>query len=312
LVTQEWAGDPVVELISIFLNILLPVFAIVLLGYVGGPRLGLEPRTLSKLAYYLLVPAFVFNVFSKAEVQVELTVRMAVFFIAVTLGAILVSFLVARLSGAKAELAAAYVLVAAFGNVGNFGLPIIDFKVGAEGLLPASVYFLVGSTFGFLVGVMAATWHRDGGRWRAAWAAFTTPGVLAVVPAFLVNSLQAPIPAFIERSVALMAGALIPVMLLTLGVQLAEMGRPRIDRHVIGASLVRLLVSPALALALAPLCGLAGVERSVGIVQAAMPAAVLTSLIALEHDLIPDFVTTVVLFSTIASAVTLTIVLAIV
>uniref|UniRef100_A0A7C1FJI9 AEC family transporter n=1 Tax=Caldilinea aerophila TaxID=133453 RepID=A0A7C1FJI9_9CHLR len=310
--TQEWAGDPVVELISIFLNILLPVFAIVLLGYVGGPRLGLEPRTLSKLAYYLLVPAFVFNVFSKAEVQVELTVRMAVFFIAVTLGAILVSFLVARLSGAKAELAAAYVLVAAFGNVGNFGLPIIDFKVGAEGLLPASVYFLVGSTFGFLVGVMAATWHRDGGRWRAAWAAFTTPGVLAVVPAFLVNSLQTPTPTFIERSVALMAGALIPVMLLTLGVQLAEMGRPRIDRHVIGASLVRLLVSPALALALAPLCGLAGVERSVGIVQAAMPAAVLTSLIALEHDLIPDFVTTVVLFSTIASAVTLTIVLAIV
>lgn len=301
-----------VELISIFLNILLPVFAIVLLGYVGGPRLGLEPRTLSKLAYYLLVPAFVFNVFSKAEVQVELTVRMAVFFIAVTLGAILVSFLVARLSGAKAELTAAYVLVAAFGNVGNFGLPIIDFKVGAEGLLPASVYFLVGSTFGFLVGVMAATWHRDGGRWRAAWAAFTTPGVLAVVPAFLVNSLQTPIPTFIERSVALMAGALIPVMLLTLGVQLAEMGRPRIDRHVIGASLVRLLVSPALALALAPLCGLAGVERSVGIVQAAMPAAVLTSLIALEHDLIPDFVTTVVLFSTIASAVTLTIVLAIV
>lgn len=301
-----------VELISIFLNILLPVFAIVLLGYVGGSRLGLEPRTLSKLAYYILVPAFVFNVFSKAEVQVELTIRMAIFFIAVTLGAILASFLVARLFGAKAELAAAYVLVAAFGNVGNFGLPIIDFKVGAEGLLPASVYFLVGSTFGFLVGVMAATWHRDGGRWRAAWAAFTTPGVLAIVPAFLVNSLQTPIPALIERSVALMAGALIPVMLLTLGVQLAEMGRPRINRHVIGASLVRLLASPALALALAPMCGLAGVERSVGIVQAAMPTAVLTSLIALEHDLIPDFVTTVVLFSTVASAVTLTIVLAIV
>lgn len=301
-----------VELISIFLNILLPVFAIVLLGYVGGSRLGLEPRTLSKLAYYILVPAFVFNVFSKAEVQVELTIRMAIFFIAVTLGAILASFLVARLFGAKAELAAAYVLVAAFGNVGNFGLPIIDFKVGAEGLLPASVYFLVGSTFGFLVGVMAATWHRDGGRWRAAWAAFMTPGVLAIVPAFLVNSLQTPIPALIERSVALMAGALIPVMLLTLGVQLAEMGRPRINRHVIGASLVRLLASPALALALAPMCGLAGVERSVGIVQAAMPTAVLTSLIALEHDLIPDFVTTVVLFSTLASAVTLTIVLAIV
>lgn len=301
-----------IELISIFLNILLPVFAIVLLGYTGGPRLGLEPRTLSKLAYYLLVPAFVFNVFSKADVQVELTIRMVVFFIAVTAGAILGSFLVARLLGATAKLTAAYVLVAAFGNVGNFGLPVIDFKVGPEGLLPASVYFLVGSTFGFLVGVMAATWHRNGSRWKAAWAAFTTPGVLAVIPAFVVNSLQVPMPAFLERSIALLAGALIPVMLLTLGVQLAEMGRPRIDRHVIGASLVRLLVSPVLAFALTPFFGLAGVERSVGIIQAAMPAAVLTSLIALEHDLMPDFVTTTVLFSTIASAVTLTLVLAIV
>jgi hypothetical protein len=37
----------------------------------------MEPRTLSKLAYYILVPAFIFNVFSKAEVQVELAVRMA-------------------------------------------------------------------------------------------------------------------------------------------------------------------------------------------------------------------------------------------
>ena len=43
-----------------------------------------------------------------------------------------------------------------------------------------------------------------------------------------------------------------------------------------------------------------------------MPAAVLTSLIALEHDLLPDFVTTTVLFSTILSSITLTLVLALV
>ena len=101
-------------------------------------------------------------------------------------------------------------------------------------------------------------------------------------------------------------------MLRTLGVQLAGMGRPRIDRHVVAASVARLLITPVLAIALAGVFAITGIERSVGIMQAAMPAAVLTSLIALEHDLIPDFVTTVVLFSTVASAVTLTIVLAIV
>jgi hypothetical protein len=44
--------------------------------------------------------------------------------------------------------------------------------------------------------------------------------------------------------------------------------------------------------------------------QAAMPTAVLASIIALEHNLLPDFVTTAVLFSTVASVVTLTLLLA--
>lgn len=300
------------DLVTIFLNILLPVFSLVVIGYVAGPRLAMEPRTLSKLAYYVLVPAFIFNVFSKAEVEIELALRMALYAIVVTLVAVVVAFGVARLLGAGPPLIAAYVLIAGFGNVGNFGLPVVEFKVGSAGMVPASIYFLTGSTFGFLVGVTAATWQHGGGRWRAVWAAFTTPGVIAVAPAFVVNAFNVAVPTFVDRAVGLLAGALIPLMLLTLGVQLAGMGRPRIDRHVIASSAVRLLITPGLAIALASVFGIAGVERSVGIVQAAMPAAVLTSLIALEHDLIPDFVTTVVLFSTIASAVTLTIVLAIV
>jgi predicted permease len=207
-------------------------------------------------------------------------------------------------------LVAAYVLIAAFGNVGNFGLPVIRFKLGEEALLAASVYFLIANTFGFVVGVTAATWRKGSNRWSALRAAFSTPGVVAVLPAFLVNWLDIPVPLFVERAIGLMAEALIPVMLLTLGIQLAAMGRPRIDRHVIAVSAVRLLAGPLAAVLVAAVMGLSGIARDAGIIQASMPAAVLTSLIALEHDLLPDFVTTVVLFSTLASAVTLTLVLA--
>jgi predicted permease len=48
-------------------------------------------------------------------------------------------------------------------------------------------------------------------------------------------------------------------------------------------------------------------ERNAGVLQAGMPTAVLASIIALEYDLLPDFVTTTVLFTTIASVITLTI-----
>ena len=49
-----------------------------------------------------------------------------------------------------------------------------------------------------------------------------------------------------------------------------------------------------------------------GMVKATVNGKASTTLIALEHDLIPDFVTTSVLYATLASSVTLTIVLALI
>ncbi|MFN8442682.1 MAG: AEC family transporter [Caldilineaceae bacterium] len=298
------------QLLPIFLNILLPVFSLVAVGYVAGPRLQIEARSLSRFAYYILVPAFVFGQFSTAEIRANLAFRMALYMIVVTLGGVLVSLIVAWLRGASIQMRASYVLVAAFGNVGNFGLPIIQFKLGDSGILPATFYFLIGITFGFIVGVTAATWHKGSGR-GAIWSAFTTPGVVALLPALFFNGFGIAPPLFLTRAVSLLASAMVPVMLVTLGIQLAGMGRPKLlDGDVILISLIRLLAGPAFAILLASWFGLSGVERGAGIIQASMPAAVLTSLIALEHDLLPDFVTTTVLFSTLLSAVTLTLVLA--
>ena len=301
----------VLQLTSIFLNILLPVFSLVVIGFLGGPRLQLDARTLTKFAYFILVPAFIFNVFSDAVIPADLALRMAAFMILATGGTVVIGYLVARFLGHGGEMAAAYVLVAAFGNVGNFGLPVIQFKLGDDSLVAASVFFLVGSTIGFVLGVMAATWHKGSGL-NAVWAAFKTPGIIAVFPAFAVNFLDIPVPLFVDRAVGLLAGALIPTMLVTLGIQLAGMGKLRVGRDEIMAGTLRLVVGPVLAFALAPLFGLSGIERGAGIIQMSMPVAVLASLIALEHDLMPDFVTRTVLFSTVASAVTLTIVLALV
>lgn len=300
-----------IELLTIFANILLPVFSLVIVGYVLGPRLQLDARTLSRFAYFIVTPSFVFNVFSSAEIEVGVAVRMALYIIAVTTGTVLVAWLIARLLGCSGEMTAAYVLAAAFGNVGNFGLPIVAFKIGEGALVVASFYFLVLSTYGFIVGVTAATWHKGAGL-RAVGMAFKTPAVIAVLPAFLVNWFDLPVPLFLNRAVGLIAGALIPVMVVTLGVQLAGMGLPKLTRDVAVASFTRLLVGPALALLLVAPFAMTGIERGAGIIQASMPVAVLAALIALEHQLLPDFVTTVALFSTLASAVTLTFVLTLV
>jgi hypothetical protein len=43
-------------LLSIFLNVLAPVFLLVSFGYVAGPRLNLESRTLTRFSYLFLFP----------------------------------------------------------------------------------------------------------------------------------------------------------------------------------------------------------------------------------------------------------------
>jgi predicted permease len=115
---------------------------------------------------------------------------------------------------------------------------------------------------------------------------------------------------WVDRPVSLIAGALIPVMLLTLGIQLADMKAPKVGLDLalpIGAKLV---VAPLVAAVAATLLNLGGTETGVVVLQSAMPAAVFTALVALEHDLEPELVTTTVLVGTLVSVVTLPVVIA--
>jgi predicted permease len=178
-------------------------------------------------------------------------------------------------------------------------------------VVSGTVYFIAISSTAFAVSVAAASWQK-GGALRSVLAVLKTPALLAVPPALLVSWLGWSPPPLVMRPVELLSDGMIPTMLIALGVQLAAAGLPRLDADMVAASAVRLIAGPLLALALAAPMGVEGIARSVGVLQAAMPAAVLASIIAVENDLLPSFVITAVLVSTIASVVTLTVVLALV
>ena len=143
----------------------------------------------------------------------------------------------------------------------------------------------------------------------AVFSVFKTPAILAVVPALIFNISGVEVPNFLFRLSGLLGQAMIPVMLVTLGIQMAEIEKIKIDFNVFAATTVRLIGGPLLAVFFVPLFGLQGIERDAGILQAAMPSAVLASIIAMEYKLIPEFVTTTVLFSTLFSILTLTVIL---
>lgn len=299
------------DLLRVFVDNITPVFALVLVGYFLGPRLKLESRTLSRTAFYILMPCFVFSNLANADIQIDRITRMLLFSLMVCVCCAFMGYSVARVLRRPAPVIAGFILIAVFNNVGNFGLSIINLKWGAAGQIPATLFLLTFMIATFSIGLPAASLLKGNGV-GSVLTVFKMPVLLALVPVLFIQITGYQVPLFLDRISGLLSVAAIPISLLALGVQLSEVGRLRITQDVILASSVRILGGPIAAFILAALLGLQGMERNAAIMQASMPSAIMASIIAMEFDLEPEFVTTTVLFSTVASLITLTILLSIV
>ena len=298
-------------IILVFLNVVTPVFILVVIGFFVGPRLNIEARSLSRTAYFVFIPAFVSNIISESKIYFEQAFQMLSFIFATQIAVAFLGFLVGKVLRQSREITAAFVMIATFGNVGNFGLPLIVFRLGETARTSATIYFVATVFFSFIICVGVASWVRSGGL-TAIFSVFRTPALIALIPALVFNIFNIEVPIPLSRISGLLGQAMIPVMLITLGIQMSEITHIKINLNVFAACTVRLIGGPLLAVLLVPYFGLEGLERSTGILQAAMPAAVLVSIIAMEFKLLPEFVTTTVLFSTLYSILTLTVILTII
>lgn len=299
------------ELGGIFVDVLGPVMIVVGAGFLIGRKLAVDAGALARIAYWVLGPAFIYDILSSADLGAGLVLRLVGATVATMAVAGVIVGVAARLLGGSFPVASAAVLTTIYGNVGNFGLAIIVFTFG-EGALPlAGIVLLPIHILGFVVGVIAAGAQRVS-PWAAVGRALSAPMTLAVIPAMAVNVGDVELPLWLDRPIGLVSAALIPMMLITLGVQLAGMKRPRFDAALLVPTVGKLAVVPVVAAAVAAILGLEGTAAGVLVLQSAMPSAVFTSLVALEHDLVPDLVTTIVLGTTMTSVVSLPVVIALV
>ena len=296
---------------QVFLNVVLPVFALVAIGYFTGPLLGLQAKTMTRYAYFILIPAFVFNVISRSSVPLSTTLIMVGYSVLTHIMVAIGAVIVGKILGRSREVIAAFVLISIFGNVGNFGLSLLDFRFGEVSKVPATVYFLSILVTSFVIGVGVAGWVRKGSL-SAVTSVLKTPALLALPPAAIFAATGWEVPLSVDRLTGLLGQAMIPTMIVTLGVQLSSVQKLELNVDTWIACGLRLLLAPLLAFGLAFLFPLGELEKNIGILQAAMPTAILAAIIAIEYDIVPDFVTTSVLLSTILGVFTLTILLSII
>lgn len=290
---------------QLFADNLLPIFLAAGLGWLFAARGQVDPRPLSRIAFLLLSPCLMYQVIVDNRLEGGVFLRMAVFTLAVllTLGA--AAGLAGRLLRWPRTMTAAVMLTVLFPNAGNFGLSANLFAFGQEGLAQASLFFITSSVLSYTLGVFVASAGRAGIRESLAGLPKTS-AVWAVLAAFLVLRTGWELPLPVARTVKLFADACIPVFLLILGMQLRGARWRGFPLPLAVASATRLAGGVVVGLAFAPLFLGGGVARQAGVLEAAMPSAVITIILATEYDVEPGFVTAVVVATTLLSPLTLT------
>lgn len=292
-------------LLGIFSDNILPVLLAAAVGYALQKLLRLSPRPISQIIFYVFSPCLVFVLLATTGIQGDGIVKMVGF----AFGSMAIigglSWVLARAFRLNAPLAAGFILVCTFMNAGNYGLSVNLFAFGDQGLAWASIFFIASAMAINSAGVYVANVGRRSPL-EALKGLAKVPAVYAILLALLVRALPSELPLPIWRPIELLGSAAVPSMLLMLGMQIAEAGLPKARGLLFLATGIRLIAAPLVAWLISSPFSLERAGFQAGVLEAGMPSAVLTTIIAVEFDAEPDFVTSVVLATTIISPLTVT------
>jgi malate permease and related proteins len=296
-------------LFEIFANDLLPVFAIAGVGFLLARFAGVPVQGVSRLTFHALAPALVFNVLVTSTLDFAQSSRMALFYLLVAASAAVMARLAAIPLRLDRRALAAFMLVVVCSNSGNYGLPVAQLAFGREALAFASVYFVSSAIFSYTGGVLLAASGRRSVR-DAVAGLFRVPAFYGAMAAVLTMALGIPMPTVVMRPIGMLSDTALPMMILVLGMQIERAAMPDRPIVVAVAVVVSLILTPLAGIGWAHIVGLEGAALQAGVLQASMPTAVMTTILALEFDAMPQFVTSVVCVATLLSPITVTLLIA--
>lgn len=297
--------------LQILENVIAPVFIIIATGFIIRRLTSIETGSLSEIILYAFTPCLVFTDIIQSSLGVRTWAEISFITVATALVMMSVSWSIGKALGLGKKSMSAFVLSTSLVNTGNYGLPVNLLAFGQNGLELAVVYFVVSSVLSYTLGVFIAS-HGTQSLKESLRSVMRLPHIYAVFAAFAVRLLGVPVPEPVLQPLNLMGQATIPAMLVVLGMELAQPAlKPNsVDWPLVSLSAALKLLFPIIpVILLSTLIGFGGLGRNVTLIQACMPTAVLAVIFTVKFKGDSQFVTKVIIISTLVSIVTLTLLL---
>src|SRR6476620_9254158 len=299
------------------LNLALPYFGLIFIGFACGKTRGLPESGLAWMNFFLLyvsLPALMFGIMAKTPPS---ELNNPPFLIAPTLGT-MIAFIIAMVTGRvigdlslrKATLAG---LAGAYGNIGYMGPGLALAVLGAKAAAPTALIFCCDSIFLFtIVPLLMALTDREHKSFLhaigiAARQIVLNPLIMSAVLGALVAAFHIPLPTALARTLLFLQNGAATTALFVLGVTVALRPFDRVPWEVPGVVAIKLLIHPLIVFGLMLLFGpFAQPWAATAIMMAALPPALHVFVIARQNNTWIEPASVAVLLGPFASVVTLT------
>ena len=299
------------------INIVLPVFSVIALGWLLR-RWGLIDaaflKQTNRLVYYVCLPLLLFYKIGTADFFANFNGRLIVGSIAAVAITFVASYYYTVLRGYPDKARGVFSQASFRGNIAYIGLAITLNAYGETGLTKAGILmgFLV--PFLNLFAILALLWpHRGDGEQRGAifWVrqVALNPLIIASFLGIIWSFLDLPIPLVFERSLNIATGMTLPLALLAIGGGFSlERLRGDLFKAAL-ASAIKTIWMPILAAILLISMGVKGMDLGIGVLIAGTPAATANYIMAEQLKGDAELAGTIVMLSTLLSAATYTVAL---
>lgn len=302
------------QLTHIGLTVIAPVIVMAGVGFLVGWLRVLEPEPIARAYLTVFAPAMALKAMLRAELSgadVGAVVAFGLLSVGV-LGAL--SYGLSRLKGHDRGMRGAFINSVILYNSANYGLPVQELAFPVLGPVIQPIVLLAQSLLAFTVGSFNAA-SNNPSLLATAKRVLLMPLLWAVAAALLLRLVGVDWTGLEQEAPILwvpldyFARALVPVALLSLGVQLSRVRiRGKVVNILVG-TVLRLLAGPAAGLGVGLLLGIRPELLAVLVVSISFPTAVFSSLLATEFRNNAEYAAAVVFVSTVASLVTVTVVI---
>jgi len=304
--------------LSIITSSIIPIFLLISLGFLMDKKFKLDSNTLTKMNFYVFVPAFTFVNISLTDISINL-VRVIILTVVLLLLNFLFSTGFGRLLRLPYKTRKAFENSVMFYNSGNIGLSLMT-------LVFSSPVFMINGTAVFLelaISVQVMTllvqnltvntigFINSGGEGmtlkKGVGSVLRMPTIYAVSLAIFLKFVPFDLTVTpVWSALMFLRHGLIPVSLIAIGAQLSKTKINLKLKTPYIAVACRLLGGPAIAFGLIHLFGFEGVMAQAIFIASSTPTAINSALLSLEAKGDSDFAVQTVTMSTLFSAITMT------